>query len=140
MITPAPPELNIAHIIEVFNRHEVEYVVIGGAAAEVWAASVGISVRPTLDIDFTPNNSRENLFFHPVGHGGLFRLGAAGASGARQRYGDAAYRARRYCAVKTGRKSTKGYRDASIPRRNSPTDENVTGSQIFGIDGGRDLL
>jgi hypothetical protein len=61
MSAAKPVELNIAHIIEVLNRHEVEYVVIGGAAAEVWAASVGISVRPTLDIDFTPNNSRENL-------------------------------------------------------------------------------
>lgn len=39
----------------------MKYVVIGGATAEVWAASVGISVRPSLDIDFTPNNSREKL-------------------------------------------------------------------------------
>lgn len=35
--------------------------VFGGAAAEIWAWSVAISVGPTLDIDCAPHDSRVNL-------------------------------------------------------------------------------
>lgn len=44
-------------IVAVFNRHGVEYVVIGGFAAELHDAAV----PPTRDIDFTPRASHENL-------------------------------------------------------------------------------
>jgi hypothetical protein len=44
-------------VIEVLNRHGVEYVVIGGFAAEVHDAAV----PPTRDIDVTPRSSPENL-------------------------------------------------------------------------------
>jgi hypothetical protein len=44
-------------IVEAFNRHGVEYVVIGGFAAELHDAPV----RPTRDIDFTPSTTAENL-------------------------------------------------------------------------------
>jgi hypothetical protein len=44
-------------IVEAFNRHHVDYVVIGGFAAELHDAPV----RPTRDIDFTPSTTAENL-------------------------------------------------------------------------------
>ena len=54
-------ELDVSHIVEVLNRYEVDYVVIGGVAAKAWASSVGVHIRPTLDIDVTPDTTRENL-------------------------------------------------------------------------------
>ena len=56
-----PPALEIARIIEVLNQHKVAYVVIGGVAAETWASSLGVSIRPTLDIDLTPDTKKANL-------------------------------------------------------------------------------
>lgn len=44
-------------IVAAFNRHSVEYVVIGGFAVELHEAPV----RPTRDIDFTPSTTSENL-------------------------------------------------------------------------------
>jgi hypothetical protein len=41
--------------------HGVDYVVIGGIAAAAWAASVGVPVRPTLDVDLTPAADAANL-------------------------------------------------------------------------------
>jgi hypothetical protein len=51
---PADPSLEA--IIEVFERHEVNYVVIGGEAARArgWP-------NPTEDVDLTPECSQENL-------------------------------------------------------------------------------
>jgi hypothetical protein len=51
---PADPHLEA--IIEVFERHEVDYVVIGGEAARArgWP-------DPTEDVDVTPERSQENL-------------------------------------------------------------------------------
>lgn len=51
---PADPHLEA--IIEVFERHEVNYVVIGGEAARArgWP-------DPTEDVDLTPERSKENL-------------------------------------------------------------------------------
>jgi hypothetical protein len=54
-------ELDVAAIVEVLNRHEVNYVVIGGVAAETWATSLGIPVRPTTDVDVTPASDPANL-------------------------------------------------------------------------------
>jgi hypothetical protein len=44
-------------IVDAFNRRGVEYVVIGGFAAELHAAAV----PPTRDVDFTPRATEENL-------------------------------------------------------------------------------
>ncbi|HEX3842244.1 MAG TPA: hypothetical protein VHU85_15740 [Acidimicrobiales bacterium] len=44
-------------IVEAFNHRGVEYVVIGGFAAELHAAAV----PPTRDIDFTPRATEENV-------------------------------------------------------------------------------
>ena len=53
--------LDVARIVQVLNRHHVAYVVIGGVAAEAWAASVGVHLRPTIDIDVTPDTEPSNL-------------------------------------------------------------------------------
>lgn len=55
------PTLDVRSIVEVLNQHEVAYVVIGGVAAQAWSASLGVSIRPTLDIDITPDADRANL-------------------------------------------------------------------------------
>lgn len=55
------PALDVARIIEVLNRHEVAYVVIGGVAAQAWSASLGVSIKPTLDIDITPDVDAANM-------------------------------------------------------------------------------
>lgn len=52
-----PPALDAEAIIAVLNAHSVEYVVIGAFAAQAF----GAPVPPTLDIDFTPASSPENL-------------------------------------------------------------------------------
>ncbi|MGI9016131.1 MAG: nucleotidyl transferase AbiEii/AbiGii toxin family protein [Euzebya sp.] len=59
---PDPVELDAERIIEVLNRHGVDYVVIGGFAAVLHG-----SPRTTADIDITPSAERSNLL----------RLGAA---------------------------------------------------------------
>ena len=50
------PQLRARHILEVLDRHRVEYVLIGGYAAAVHGAK-----RPTYDIDITPATTAENL-------------------------------------------------------------------------------
>lgn len=50
------PELNAGVILSVLERHEVQYVLIGGLAAIVHG-----SPFPTEDLDLTPETSRENL-------------------------------------------------------------------------------
>lgn len=54
-------DLDVVAIVEALNRHGVNYVVIGGVAAQAWAASVGVNIPPTTDIDVTPSRDRENL-------------------------------------------------------------------------------
>ncbi len=44
-------------IIETLNRHSVDYVVVGGFAVELW----DVAVQPTVDVDITPDRSRENM-------------------------------------------------------------------------------
>jgi hypothetical protein len=51
------PPLSAARILEVFNRHGVEYVVIGAFAAIAQRAPI----PATRDIDLTPGTSGENL-------------------------------------------------------------------------------
>jgi hypothetical protein len=54
---PQPPVLEAASILEVLNRHGVEYIVIGAYAAQLH----GAPIRKTEDIDFTPSRTRKNL-------------------------------------------------------------------------------
>ncbi len=46
-----------ARIIDVLSRHGVDFVVIGGFAAELYRAPV----PPTKDIDITPSMTEPNL-------------------------------------------------------------------------------
>lgn len=50
-------ELDAAAIVRVMNRHAVSYVVIGAFAAIAQQAPIA----PTRDIDFTPDDSLDNL-------------------------------------------------------------------------------
>lgn len=43
-------------IVEVLDRHHVEYVLVGGYAARLYG-----SRRPTYDIDVTPSTTQDNL-------------------------------------------------------------------------------
>jgi hypothetical protein len=54
-------DLDVAFIVEVMNRHGVNYIVIDGVAAQAWATSVGVDVQQTVDIDLTPATDPENL-------------------------------------------------------------------------------
>jgi hypothetical protein len=49
--------LNARAIIEILNKFQVEYIVIGAFAA----IAQGVPIEATRDIDFTPRNTIENL-------------------------------------------------------------------------------
>jgi hypothetical protein len=51
------PGVDAALIIETLLRHEVDFVVVGGFAVELW----DVAVQPTVDVDITPERSTENL-------------------------------------------------------------------------------
>jgi hypothetical protein len=51
------PELNAAAIVDVLNRHQVRYVIIGAYAAIAQQAPI----PATRDIDLTPDTDPENL-------------------------------------------------------------------------------
>jgi hypothetical protein len=51
-----PPRLQARPILEILERHQVRFVLIGGLASIHWG-----SPFPTEDIDVTPERSRENL-------------------------------------------------------------------------------
>jgi len=51
------PELNAAAIVEVLNRYQVRYVIIGAFAAIAQQAPI----PATRDIDLTPETGPENL-------------------------------------------------------------------------------
>jgi hypothetical protein len=55
-MTPEGPTLDIARLLEVLERHEVDYLVVGGVAAIAHGAT-----RPTSDVDCLVRRSRENL-------------------------------------------------------------------------------
>ncbi|MDQ6873852.1 MAG: Fic family protein [Actinomycetota bacterium] len=50
------PVLQARHIIEVLNKNQVDYVLIGGYAAAMYGAK-----QPTYDIDITPDSGSANL-------------------------------------------------------------------------------
>lgn len=52
----AADEFDPRQIVEVLNRHKVEYVLVGGYAAQLYGAR-----RPTYDIDITPSTTMKNL-------------------------------------------------------------------------------
>ena len=54
------PPLQIERVIEVLDRHAVQYMLIGGVAALLHGAQ-----RPTLDLDLLPHSDRENLGASP---------------------------------------------------------------------------
>ena len=56
-MTDQAPALDAEAIIAVLNAHGVDYVVIGAFAAQ----ASGAPIPPTLDIDFTPSLSPENV-------------------------------------------------------------------------------
>lgn len=41
----------------VLHKHRVRFVVVGGFAVELW----DVAVQPTVDVDITPDRSKENL-------------------------------------------------------------------------------
>jgi hypothetical protein len=49
-------EFNPQRIVQLLNRHQVEYVLVGGYAAQLHGAR-----RPTYDVDITPSTTVENL-------------------------------------------------------------------------------
>ena len=53
---PAPPPLDIEKLLDVLDRHDVRYVLIGGVAARLHG-----SPDLTEDVDITPERSRVNL-------------------------------------------------------------------------------
>jgi hypothetical protein len=52
----AGPVFNRARIFEVLDRHDVEYLVVGGVGAQLHGAT-----RPTTDFDSLPSTAEENL-------------------------------------------------------------------------------
>ncbi len=50
-------DVDVDAILEALQRHHVEYVVIGGFAAELY----NVAIPPTQDIDITPEATAENL-------------------------------------------------------------------------------
>ena len=52
----AAEQFDPMRIIEVLDRHHVEYILVGGYAAQLYG-----SRRPTYDIDITPSTTQQNL-------------------------------------------------------------------------------
>ncbi|MDP9092559.1 MAG: hypothetical protein M3N95_06335 [Actinomycetota bacterium] len=50
------PELDAHRIFDVLDRHHVDYVVLGGYAAQLYGAR-----RPTTDVDVAPATTEDNL-------------------------------------------------------------------------------
>lgn len=56
MPDPDGPPADLPRLIEVLDRHEVEYLIVGGAAAVAYGAQ-----RPTQDADCVVRRDRANL-------------------------------------------------------------------------------
>lgn len=50
-------DVDAARIIATLQKHQVQFVVIGGFAIELWE----VAVPPTIDVDISPERSRANL-------------------------------------------------------------------------------
>lgn len=55
-VSPDPPAADLERVVEVLNRHGVEYLLVGGGAARLYGAE-----RPTQDTDCLPRTTAENL-------------------------------------------------------------------------------
>ena len=51
------PDVDVEAIIAALEDHDVDYVIIGGFAAELY----DVAIPPTRDIDITPSTSPDNL-------------------------------------------------------------------------------
>ena len=51
------PDVDVDAILEALDRRDVDYVVIGGFAAELY----DVAIPPTRDIDITPSDLPDNL-------------------------------------------------------------------------------
>lgn len=51
------PDVDVDAILDALDDHDVDYVVIGGFAAELY----DVAIPPTRDIDITPSSERNNL-------------------------------------------------------------------------------
>lgn len=51
------PDVDAARIVTILHKHRVQFVVVGGFAVELW----NVAVQPTVDVDITPERSKENL-------------------------------------------------------------------------------
>lgn len=51
------PGVDAERIIATLRSHRVAFVVVGGFAVELW----DVAVQPTVDVDITPETSRQNL-------------------------------------------------------------------------------
>lgn len=51
------PDVDVGSMLDALDRHEVEYVVIGGFAAELH----DVAIPPTRDVDVTPADEAGNL-------------------------------------------------------------------------------
>jgi hypothetical protein len=51
-----PPGFDLERILTTLDRHDVEYLLVGGLGARAHGAT-----RPTQDVDFVPHSTRENL-------------------------------------------------------------------------------
>lgn len=51
-----PPGFDLERILTTLDRHDVQYLLVGGLGARAHGAT-----RPTQDVDFVPHSTRENL-------------------------------------------------------------------------------
>ncbi len=51
------PDVDVGAILDVLDRHEIDYIVIGGFAVELH----DVAIPPTRDVDITPATSSANL-------------------------------------------------------------------------------
>lgn len=58
-VEPEPPALEAVELLGVLERHQVQYVVIGGYAAQLHG-----SLRRTVDIDVVPRTIRSRPDTH----------------------------------------------------------------------------
>lgn len=51
------PDVDAARIVRTLRDYDVRFVVVGGFAVELW----DVAIQPTIDVDITPEPSKENL-------------------------------------------------------------------------------
>jgi predicted nucleotidyltransferase len=51
------PDVDAARMLTILEKHHVRFVVVGGFAVELW----DVAIQPTVDVDITPERSKDNL-------------------------------------------------------------------------------